>query len=59
MDVTLPYLPDAVIIVDDMLGKVPKLRYTDHDVRDVAKFPDLAEDTYLINTGEVGPLENP
>jgi hypothetical protein len=34
MEITLPYLPDAVIVVDDMLGKVPKLRYVDHDVRD-------------------------
>jgi hypothetical protein len=59
MDITLPYLPDAVITVDDMLGKVPKLRYADHDVRDVAKFPELAEETYLINTGEIGPLGKP
>jgi hypothetical protein len=27
MDITLPYLPNTMIIVDDMLGKVPKLRY--------------------------------
>jgi hypothetical protein len=39
MEVTLPYLSDAVIFVEDMLGKVPKLRYTDYDVRDAAKFP--------------------
>jgi hypothetical protein len=42
MDITLPYLLDAVITVDDMLGKVPKLRYVDHDVCDAAKFPELA-----------------
>jgi hypothetical protein len=59
MDITLPYLPDAVVTVDDMLGKVPKLRYSDHDVRDVTKFPDLAEETYLTNTGEIGPLGKP
>jgi hypothetical protein len=41
MDITLPYLPHAVVTVDDMLGKVPKLRYSYHDVCDAAKFPDL------------------
>jgi hypothetical protein len=58
-NITLPYLPDAVVTVDDMLGKVPKLRYSDHDVCDVTKFPDLAEETYLENTGEIGPLGKP
>jgi hypothetical protein len=56
MNITLPYLPDAVIVVDDMLGKVPKLRYVDHDVRDADKFPELAEETYITNTREIGPL---
>ena len=53
MDITLPYLPDAMVTIDDMLRKVPKLRYSDHDVRDVAKFPDLAEETYLKNIREI------
>jgi hypothetical protein len=59
MDITLPYLQEAFIMVDDMLGKVPKIRYTDHDVRDVAKFLELVEESYLINTGEIGPLGKP
>jgi hypothetical protein len=59
MEITLPFLPDAVPTVDDMLGKVPKLRYADHDVRDMIKFPELAEENYLINTGEIGPLGRP
>jgi hypothetical protein len=42
-----------------MMGKVPKIRYVDHDVHNVAKFPDLAEETYLIKTMEVGPLDKP
>jgi hypothetical protein len=42
--------------VEDMLGKVPKLRYYDHDVRDATKFPDLEEETYLEDMGEIGPL---
>jgi hypothetical protein len=44
-----------VVIVEDMLGKVEKIRYSDHDVRDVEKFPDLAEETYLVDTGEIDP----
>ena len=39
IDITLPYLPDAVVTVEGMLRKVPKLRYSDHDVCDVTKFP--------------------
>jgi hypothetical protein len=45
-----------VVTVDDMLGKVPKLGYSDHDLCDVTKFPDFPEETYLENTGEIGPL---
>jgi len=56
MDITLPFLPDAVSTVDDMMGKVPKLRYAGHDVSDATKFLELVEDNYLINTGEIGPL---
>ena len=59
MDIKLPYLPNTMIIVDDMLGKVPKLRYTDDDVCDAAKFLYLAKDTYLINPGKIGPLGKP
>jgi hypothetical protein len=39
MEITLSYLSDEVITVDDMMEKVPKLRYVDHDMRDAAKFP--------------------
>jgi hypothetical protein len=44
MEITLPFLPNAVINVDDMLGKVPKLKYTDHDVHDATKFLDFVEE---------------
>jgi hypothetical protein len=57
MDITLPYLPDTVVVVDDMMGKVPTLKYIDHDVRDASKFPYLDEDNYLINTGEIRTLD--
>jgi len=38
MEITLPFLPDIVPIVDDMLGKVPKLRYAENDMCDTSKF---------------------
>jgi hypothetical protein len=59
MDITLPYIPNAVIYANDMLGKVPNMRHVDHDVHDEEKFLDLAEENYLINTGEIGPLGKP
>jgi hypothetical protein len=59
MDITLPYLLEEMIIVEDMLGKIPKLRYSDHVVRNATKFPDLAAESYLSNTREIGPLGKP
>ena len=59
MDITLPYIPDAIIYVDDMLGKVPNMRYVDHDVHNEEKFVELAEENYLINTREIGHLGKP
>jgi hypothetical protein len=59
MECNLPFLPDAIPTVNDMLGKVPKWRYEDHEMHDVNKFPKLAEEKYLINTGEIGPLGRP
>jgi hypothetical protein len=48
-----------VVIVDDILGKVPKLRYSNHYVRDVMRFSYLSEEAYLANIGEIGPLGKP
>ena len=48
-----------MVTVEDMLGKVPKLRYFDHDVRYAVKFPDLVEETYFEKMGEIGPLGRP
>jgi hypothetical protein len=55
-EITLPYLPDVVVIVEDMLRKVPKLWYSDHDVHDIKHFPYLDEEDYLENTRKLGPL---
>jgi len=59
MEITLPFIPYVFPTVDDMLRKVPKLRYVDHGMRDTAKFIELADKTYLINTKEIGPLGRP
>ena len=59
MDITLPYLLDAMDTVDDMLVKITKLIYLDHNVHNATKFADLAKDYYLSNIGEIGPLGKP
>jgi hypothetical protein len=48
-----------VVIVDDILGKVPKLRYSNHYVRDVMRFSYLSEEAYLANIGEIGVIGKP
>jgi hypothetical protein len=57
MNITLPQIPDAMVTVEDMLGNVLRLRYSDHDVHNATKLLDLAEETYLANTMEIGPLD--
>jgi hypothetical protein len=42
-----PDILEEVIIDKDMLGKVPQLKYADHDITDVAKFPELVPHEYL------------
>jgi hypothetical protein len=49
----------TVVTVEDMLGKVPKLRYSSHDVRDMDNFPDLMKENYFADMGEIGPLGRP
>jgi len=59
MEITLLYLLDPTITVDGILGKVPELRCTEHNMRNETKFLELDEETYLTNTGEIGPLGRP
>jgi hypothetical protein len=59
MEITLPFLLDTVITTNDILGKVPKMRYVDHDMHDATKFPKLVKENYLINMTEIGPLGRP
>jgi len=59
VDITLPHLLDVVVAVEDMLGKVPKLKYAYHDITDITKFPDFTQEVYLEEKGEVRPLGKP
>jgi hypothetical protein len=43
----MPGIPDGVIINEDMLGKVPQLKYVDHNITYTTKFPELAPSKYL------------
>ena len=39
-----PKIPPRVIIEGDMLGAVGNLKFADHDLEDIKKFPELALD---------------
>ena len=43
----MPGIPEGVIIDEDMLGKVPQIRYEDHEMTETKKFPKLAPHHYL------------
>jgi hypothetical protein len=38
----LPHIPDVEVAVEEILGKVEKLKYAGHDVTRMKKFPYLA-----------------
>jgi hypothetical protein len=59
VEITLPHLPNIVVTVEDMLGKVPKLKYADHEITDTTKFPDFYQESYLEKRGEIGPPGKP
>jgi hypothetical protein len=48
---SLPQIPESIIVVEDMLGFVPKLKYADHDITEVAKFLELAQEIYMERKG--------
>jgi hypothetical protein len=39
----MPKIPKGVKVDDKMVGGVDALKYSDHDVVDTVKFPDLAQ----------------
>jgi hypothetical protein len=42
-----PVIPPGVTVEGDMLGEIESLRYSDHDLSDAKKFPELAPQNYL------------
>lgn len=51
----MPQLPSEVQIKGCLLGRIKELRYNDHDLIDVKKFPNFQPEKYLISEhdGEV------
>jgi hypothetical protein len=56
--IVLPCIPEGVRIAGNMLGHVEKLRYSDHDVTDMDKFPEFSKKFYLQTVG-IGPFGEP
>jgi hypothetical protein len=54
LSIVMPKIPNEVKTGDNMVGGVDDLKYSDHDVSDATKFPDLAVQSYLESRGE-GP----
>jgi hypothetical protein len=47
----LPRIPDGVRVESGLLGKIDKLKYSDHDVADTDKFLEFAKRVYLETMG--------
>jgi hypothetical protein len=52
--IVIPKIPEGVKVDDEMVGGLDTIKYSDHDVADAVKFPDLAPQNYLESRGE-GP----
>jgi hypothetical protein len=50
----MPKIPKGVKTTNNLVGGVDGLKYSDHDVSDAIKFPDLVAQSYLERRGE-GP----
>jgi hypothetical protein len=42
-----PLIPEKVIVEGDMFGLIPVLNYTDHEITDEKKFPELVPNKFL------------
>jgi hypothetical protein len=58
LTLSLSQIPEGVKVVGDMLGCVNKLKYVDHDVADMGKFPEFVQQVYMESKGE-GPSGDP
>jgi hypothetical protein len=52
--VVTPEIPLAVIVKGDKLGKVATLKFVDHDITNMQKFPDMAWEQYLYAKSVTG-----
>jgi len=59
VEIMLPHIPDVIVAVEDMPGKVEKFQYVDHDVTYTTKFPNLVQEIYLENKEEEGHSRKP
>jgi hypothetical protein len=58
LEIVMLKIPKGVKVDDEMVGGVNSLKYSDDDVVDAVKFPDLALERYLERRGE-GPSDTP
>jgi hypothetical protein len=49
----LPNIPHEVKVKDEMVGGEDTIKYSDHDIANVVKFPDLVPQNYLEIRGEL------
>jgi hypothetical protein len=49
--IILPRIPEGVQFPPTLLGCVKKLKYLNHDVVDVGKFPEFVQQFYMENIG--------
>jgi hypothetical protein len=57
-EIVLPCIPDGVQVEPQLLGQVGKLKYSDHDVSDETKFPELAQRVFMqtITVNQLGEM---
>jgi hypothetical protein len=48
-EIVLPHIPDGVQVDPQLLGHIGKLKYSDHDVSDETKYPELALRVFMQN----------
>jgi hypothetical protein len=56
--IVIPKIPKGLKAVDEMVGGVHTMKYFDHGVADIVKFPDLVQPNYMESRGE-GPSGAP
>jgi hypothetical protein len=54
----MPKISEGVEISNEMVGGVNTMKYSNHDVADTIKFPNLSQQNYMESRGEV-PLGMP